>query len=152
VFENRRGLYLSINKHSMADRQPTVDETTRLLTGGSSIPELTTARHPKRTVWLMSLLILFSAGAGSLVSVPQTRLLEDVLCHRYYQDPYGPSTPIDESLCKNAVIQSELAYIMGLSDTVDAITGRLFWCLVELELTCFPGLIVVLPYGVLADR
>jgi hypothetical protein len=143
----------------MADGQPTVDETTRLLTGGSSVPELTTARHthPKRTVWLMSLLILFLAGSGSLLSVPQTRLLEDVLCHRYYQDPYGPSTPIDEHLCKNAVIQSELAYIMGLSDTVDAITGTLFWVLRAVlwsswNLLASPGLIVVLPYGVLADR
>ena len=92
----------------MADRQPTVDETTPLLTGGSSVPELTTAghTHPKRTVWLMSVLILFLAGSGALLSVPQRRLLEDVLCHRYYQNAYGPSTPIDEHLCKNAVIQS----------------------------------------------
>jgi PCFT/HCP family folate transporter-like MFS transporter 1/3 len=113
----------------MADRQPIMDETAPLLTDGSSAPELTTARptHPIRTVWLMSLLILFLAGSGSLLSVPQTRLVEDVLCRQYYQDAYGPSEPIDEHLCKNAAIQSELAYIMGFSDTVDAITGTLFW-------------------------
>ncbi|ROW15669.1 hypothetical protein VPNG_02111 [Cytospora leucostoma] len=92
--------------------------------------------HPQRTVALTSLLILFLAGAGSLCRVPETRLLEDVLCHRYYKDVFRGGDTIDERLCKADQVQSELAYILGASSTTDAVTG----------------LVVALPYGVLADR
>ena len=112
--------------------EATLKETSPLL-AGASVSKTASAKqtHPKRTVALVSLLIMFVAGSGSLLSAPQTRLVEDVLCHQFYENEnensYDRNTPIDEHMCKNAVIQSELAYIMGASDSVDAITGTLFW-------------------------
>lgn len=83
----------------------------------------TTAQH--RTVLFLAVIIFWAAFAGALEDVPETRLLEDVLCHQFYEDVYEDTDPIDEMLCKVDVIQSELAYLLGVSSTVDAIVGKL---------------------------
>ncbi|RFU29458.1 hypothetical protein B7463_g6868, partial [Scytalidium lignicola] len=64
--------------------------------------------------------------------VPITRILEDIICRRYYDLPHE----IDEKLCKIDVIQSQLAYINGTLSTLEAAVGLFF----------------AFPYGILADR
>jgi len=107
----------------MDTHHTSLGEATPLLGSNSGSPESIRQNHPKRAVALVSLLILLLAGSGSLCSLPQTRLVEDVLCHRYYQDSYDSGDPIDERLCKNDIIQSDLAYILGAYDTIEAVTG-----------------------------
>jgi MFS family permease len=66
--------------------------------------------------------------------VPAARLAEDIFCRRHCgrQD----DDPIDEKLCKAEAIQSSMAWLFGLTMALGGVVG----------------LIVVLPYGVLADR
>ncbi|KAH9214752.1 major facilitator superfamily domain-containing protein [Leptodontidium sp. 2 PMI_412] len=90
---------------------------------------------PRNIVLLLALNILILSSAGGLTVVPQTRLLEDILCHRFYGDIKGLSD-IDESMCKIDSIQSELAYINGLTTAVEAVVGLTF----------------AFPFGILADK
>ncbi|KAK0123872.1 hypothetical protein ONS95_008865 [Cadophora gregata] len=101
-------------------------------------PSATSRFHvttPRYIVLLLALNILILASAGGLTVVPQTRLLEDIFCHRYYGDVKGLGD-IDESLCKIDSIQSELAYVNGLTTAVEAVVGLTF----------------AFPFGILADK
>ena len=90
-------------------------------------------RFPRRTWWqtnspriivaLLALDIFCLSMAGSLSIVPITRILEDILCHLYYDKHSGQNGDIDESLCKIDAIQSELAYLLGLNSMVEAVVG-----------------------------
>ncbi len=93
-------------------------------------------RKQRQVVTLLSLAIFCFASSSSLSGAPMMRILEDNLCQRYYDHVRQAETPIDEQLCKVDGIQSELAYLNGLISTADAIVG----------------LIVALPFGVLADK
>jgi len=57
-----------------------------------------------------------------LMVVPTTRILEDIICHHYY-DVQGLSE-IDEKLCKIDEIQSQLAYLNGLISMLEAVFGK----------------------------
>ncbi len=86
------------------------------------------ATAPRTIVILISLLIVILATGGGLLIVPTTRLVEDILCHRFYGDIKGLTGPIDEKLCKDDSIQSELAYITGMITTMEALAGRSLGC------------------------
>ncbi|RJE18438.1 MFS transporter [Aspergillus sclerotialis] len=58
------------------------------------------------------------------------KIFENIICRQYY------SSSDDESVCKAAPIQSELAFINGWKDTFAAL----------------PSIFVAVPFGVLADR
>lgn len=80
--------------------------------------------HSNRTIVNLLLLVnLMVSSAGGLVSIPQARLAEDVLCHEYYHQMASLDVPIDEDLCKLEPIQSELAVILAVSGTFAAVTG-----------------------------
>jgi hypothetical protein len=81
---------------------------------------------PRHIVLLLALLILSLATGGALMTVPTTRILEDILCHRYYGDLQGRNGSIDEKLCKVDDIQSDLAYLNGLISALEATVGMLF--------------------------
>ena len=82
--------------------------------------------------------------AKHMVEVPMIRLFERAICNRYYAS-IDTDTPnfalihvanVDESRCKIPPIQNELAGLVGLKFTFDAL----------------PGLITALFYGAIADR
>jgi MFS transporter, PCFT/HCP family, solute carrier family 46 (folate transporter), member 1 len=83
------------------------------------------ARTPRSIVLLLSLNILCLATGGSLLIVPVTRILEDILCHGYYDGLHGQDDSIDERLCKIDAIQSELAYLNGILSMIEATIGML---------------------------
>ncbi|KAE9364733.1 MFS general substrate transporter [Stipitochalara longipes BDJ] len=91
-------------------------------------------QRPRTIALLLSFLIFLLCVAAALMTVPTTRILEDALCHIHY-DVSG-TADIDEKLCKDDAIQSQLAYLNGLISMLEAIVG----------------LIVAFPYGVLSDR
>ncbi|KAI0433112.1 MFS general substrate transporter [Xylaria sp. FL1042] len=72
--------------------------------------------------------------SGMIVVIPAARLAEDIFCRRHYGRV--DSDPIDEELCKADEIQSSMAWIFGLSMSLGTVVG----------------LVVMIPYGVLADR
>ncbi|TGO38156.1 hypothetical protein BHYA_0080g00040 [Botrytis hyacinthi] len=77
-----------------------------------------------------------------LLQAPLARTLEDILCRDYYSSAplsgfsEAPRLSIPESHCKNDVIQGKLAMLKGWDGT----------------LACIPGLIMSVPFGVLADK
>jgi MFS family permease len=84
-----------------------------------------------------------------MAQAPSARIIEDILCRAYFSSapisapnlgiesetnlPFGS---IPEENCKNDVIQGKMAMLKG-------------W---DQMFSCIPGLIVAVPYGVLADR
>ncbi len=78
--------------------------------------------RPRTIVFLLSLIILIESTGANLMVVPTTRILEDVICHRYY-DVQDLDNSIDERLCKTDAIQSKLAYLNGLVSVAEAIVG-----------------------------
>ena len=78
--------------------------------------------------------------AKHMVEVPSIKLFEQAICDRYYNRQRGldfsPEQSVDEHLCKIPQIQNELANLVGLKFTFDAL----------------PGLLTALYYGSIADR
>jgi hypothetical protein len=79
-------------------------------------------------------IFLISCSSGFIV-LPLTRLVEDILCHDYY-DVKTSSEPIDERLCKEDAIQKKLAYIFAIHASLYAVVG----------------FVAAFPWGVAADK
>ena len=136
----------------MLDREAQEDdaaEQTPLLRSGAARhapPEETphSQRHPKFVrVAIIIVIAVFIVMIGDYMTrAPLVRLLEDVICRSYYEssEPSGLdfdlSLPIPEGKCKLPWIQSELAMLRGWDSIV----------------SCIPGLLLSVPYGVLADK
>ncbi|KAK0625822.1 major facilitator superfamily domain-containing protein [Immersiella caudata] len=94
-----------------------------------------TARRPNIVILLIAFIIFTQSTSGALAAVPLTRLMEDAICRRYYSNR-SDKIPIDEGRCKVDDVQSDLAYLNGFISALEAVVG----------------LLVALPYGVLADK
>jgi MFS family permease len=92
------------------------------------------------TVGLCIALITIVDLGSYLFLAPQTRLYEDIACTRYYlvHDPslIGIHGHVPEELCKVDDVQNKIALIFGWQEVWDAI----------------PGILLAVPYGVLADK
>lgn len=97
---------------------------------------------------VLAAVLLVSLG-DQLQETPHTRLMESVICYRYFEkvdpsklllsrDQVGPGAigGVSEMLCKADDVQSELAMLRG-------------W---YLTFAGFPSLILALPFGWAADR
>ncbi|KXX82455.1 Major facilitator superfamily domain-containing protein 10 [Madurella mycetomatis] len=106
--------------------------------GGKSPHRSITSRFQaqKRTtiVVLLAILMFTVTTSGLMILVPMFRLMEDAICHDYYDK--DRSEPIEERLCKVDGVQKELAFLGGWAVMINSIVS----------------LIATLPYGVLADR
>ncbi|GJN80563.1 hypothetical protein PLIIFM63780_004090 [Purpureocillium lilacinum] len=122
-------------------------ETVPLLRGRQQaqlLPQLSAAsrfqaRRPRTIVALLAFMVFCVSASGTLASVPQTQLLEDNICRRYYDSGVHEAASdgaIDERLCKAAPVQSRLAYLDGWRGMIEAIVG----------------LFMAFPYGALADK
>ncbi|KAH8202714.1 hypothetical protein TruAng_003090 [Truncatella angustata] len=86
-------------------------------------------------VALFCVILLVASCANGFVSIPLTRVVEDVVCHRYYEvQNLGES--IDEKLCKVPAVQSKMAYIFATAEVCEAIAG----------------FVTAFPWGVAADK
>ncbi|KXJ90296.1 major facilitator superfamily transporter [Microdochium bolleyi] len=96
------------------------------------------AHSPRTIITLLAIIIFFAAGSGALQQMAATRIFEDIFCRQYYADKteIQLGDPIDEKLCKEDDIQSNLAYLFAVSMSIDAIVG------------C----VSALPWGAAADR
>ncbi|KEY73320.1 hypothetical protein S7711_01436 [Stachybotrys chartarum IBT 7711] len=92
------------------------------------------AKSPRAIVLLLSLMKFGITSSGMLLLVPVYRLIEDAICHVYYDD--DSDGMIDEMKCKVKQVQSRLAYIMGWVALLNSVVT----------------LLLAYPYGMLADR
>lgn len=80
--------------------------------------------------------------AKHVIEVPIIKLFEQAICNRYYAAAHSQAglglalSDVDESHCKIPAIQTELAALVGLKFTFDAL----------------PGLVTALYWGSIADR
>jgi len=97
---------------------------------------------------LIVVVVLVQAG-DQLMESPQTRIIESVICYRYYEqhDPsklqigregIGPGAigGVAEMFCKEDVVQGQLALLRGYQQLFDG----------------FPSLLMAMPLGWAADR
>ncbi|KAI1425755.1 major facilitator superfamily domain-containing protein [Xylaria sp. FL1777] len=73
--------------------------------------------------------------SGGFIALPLTRLIEDIICHKYY-DVETSTEPIDENLCKEDAIQKELAYLLAIQSTLYSIVA----------------FVAAFPWGLAADK
>lgn len=80
----------------------------------------------------ISLLVLIEFGAY-LATIPLNQVLEENICRQMH---LGATLAPNDPRCKDKSVQSELSMIRGWQSTFDFI----------------PGLLVAVPYGMLADK
>ncbi|CAN8101424.1 unnamed protein product [Discula destructiva] len=110
----------------------------RRLTSAVSIRNIHIPKaHSKTTIVnLLSLVILLACTATGFLQLPQAQIIEDVICHEYYDKLKSLDTPIDEELCKVESISAELAFVLAITSTLSAVVG----------------LVTTFPWSVVADR
>ncbi|KAM3470136.1 hypothetical protein MY8738_009862 [Beauveria namnaoensis] len=97
----------------------------------------------EKTYWhpiIVLLLMLLIDGFGYVMSAaPQTRLIEDIVCRKYYSaetlSTLGLTSP-SEHMCKERPVQDAVAQLFGWQTFFDGI----------------PGLVLAMYFGVLADK
>ncbi|CAH0036679.1 unnamed protein product [Clonostachys rhizophaga] len=87
-------------------------------------------------ILMLCIILFFASWANGFTQIPLLRLVEDRICHEYYDMSMSPLEPIDENLCKGEWIQSRLAFILSISSAIGALSGFL----------------AAFPWGAAADR
>lgn len=106
-----------------------------------------TAQKPGTILGIFLLLIFVSSAADAFKQIPMTRIFEDILCHDYYDETSGSNAPIDEELCKVNAIQTNLAYLLAVLESLNsgvACLVALFWGIVADRVGRKPVLLVCL--------
>lgn len=106
--------------HEQGEQRPGPSDETRaglLTTPTVRVPQ---AENQTTIISLICLVNFLASSAGGFLGIPQTRMIEDVLCHQHYQ---GHDGPIEEGMCKLASIQSKLAYILAVQIALDSIVS-----------------------------
>ncbi|KAI0409397.1 major facilitator superfamily domain-containing protein [Xylaria palmicola] len=92
-------------------------------------------RQDNRTLNTLYFITFAASYSGGFFELPLTRLIEDIICHDYY-DVASLTQPIDESLCKEDAIQKQLAYLLAVLSTLYSIVG----------------FVAAFPWGMAADK
>lgn len=95
-------------------------------------PEVSTAIRIAVGISCLCLLTAIEVG-DTLLSVPRTQIEEEILCRNLFPDV---ASSISDPRCKENNVQSELSMLQGL----------------EVTFTLLPGLLMAIPYGIIADR
>lgn len=86
--------------------------------------------YRRRVVTTIFVLVILVDLAGFFQEAPQTKILENIICSRYY------TAATDEHDCTVGPVQSELATVTQMLNTFNRL----------------PGLVVAIPFGIMADR
>ncbi|KAI5863629.1 MFS general substrate transporter [Durotheca rogersii] len=86
-------------------------------------------------IGLFYFIIFLVSSAGALYQIPITKIYENILCRQYYDD-LRDTTPFDAGDCKNDIVQSRLAYLLAVLESLNSVIS----CL------------VAMPWGIVADR
>ena len=85
-----------------------------------------------RAVWICAAIEFLTSLGSAIITVPSTRMIEEAVCQRYY----GAETILAEHLCKSDGVQSDLTYLLGAMSSFSSL----------------PGLLLTVPYGILAEN
>ncbi|KAL5348619.1 hypothetical protein ACLOAV_006036 [Pseudogymnoascus australis] len=107
----------------------------------NSVSVLPTLHNPRLIIALLTGVMFLVNFGAFMMTMPQFRIFEDIICHHYYDNLSGPShlsldTPIDESHCKVDPVQAELATVVAGLFVASSV----------------PSLLLSMPYGILADH
>lgn len=84
---------------------------------------------PLRQITVLIVLVLCRSIAVQIMNLPLNRLIESRYCLKYYQDHDPSSIPPDgnmqEHMCKFNIIQEQLAWLQGVTETIHLLCGRL---------------------------
>jgi len=118
----------------LSDTEGRQYEEARPLLAHQSQPELPTRSLGPRNphIWRF---ILSTAAVALILSmsmhislVPQTAILQDIICRKYYAQQNFNSgarhVPLSEDKCKIEPIQTEVAYINGWRDVTETLPGK----------------------------
>ncbi|KAK6072589.1 ATP synthase F0 [Seiridium cupressi] len=86
--------------------------------------------HRRRVIAMSFAMVILVDFAAFFLDAPQTSILESRICNRYYSSNPGPTD------CTAGPVQAELATVNQMLNTFNRL----------------PGLIVAIPFGILADR
>ncbi|QSZ36753.1 hypothetical protein DSL72_006636 [Monilinia vaccinii-corymbosi] len=99
------------------------------------------AHSPRIIILLLTTIVFIIGFGGYLAWIPSMRIYEDILCHRYYEELQGRGgvglrSGIDEASCKGDEVQKELNILTAVLETLKSL----------------PGMLMAVPYGLLADK
>lgn len=100
----------------MSEEQPLLAAESETLTAQLSAPKI-------KVIALLLAVVTLISICGNLVSLPIVRIAENAVCEEYYQEHSPESLSngrIDEKFCKLDSIQSQLALLLGVEDTIGA--------------------------------
>jgi len=112
----------------MPDEQAEPDETSRLVE--HDVPAAAVKRKspdPWRTILSIAAFTLILAFSSDIGFVPQTAILQDIVCRKYYAQHTANLSqssalgPADRCLIEP--VQSEVAYINGWKDSLEILPG-----------------------------
>lgn len=99
--------------------------------------------HSPRLVLCLTTFLIFTVMFGMYcMIIPSARIYEDIICHNYYdrllekEGHISMIQDIPENLCKGNEVQEELAFVVGIKDSIQ----------------CIPGILFAYPYGRLSDK
>ncbi|KAF7590005.1 hypothetical protein BBP40_003449 [Aspergillus hancockii] len=91
------------------------------------------AKQARRLLFLICFSVVTIDFGAFLSIAPQIEIFESIICRKHYQE-IGVFAA--DSLCKAPEVQGELAFLNGWMDTLDEV----------------PGILLAIPYGLMADR
>lgn len=94
------------------------------------------AAYQRRVITTTFIMVILVDLAGFFLEAPQTKILEGIICSRHYTASAATATTTDEPDCTVGPVQSELATVTQMLNTFNRL----------------PGLVVAIPFGILADR
>ncbi|KAK5625172.1 hypothetical protein RRF57_000888 [Xylaria bambusicola] len=92
--------------------------------------------HKPSTFVILCVSIFIGSASGGFQSLAMTRIFEDILCRQYYDQIHSDHEPIDEEMCKVDAIQSKLAYLFAIMNSLNAAVS----------------VVSALPWGIAADK
>ncbi|KAG8159396.1 hypothetical protein KVR01_011057 [Diaporthe batatas] len=90
----------------------------------------------RRVITTTFIMVILVDLAAFFLEAPQMKILEGIICNRYYTAAAGASIVPGDTDCNIGPVQSELATVVQMLNTFNRL----------------PGLIVAIPFGILADR
>jgi hypothetical protein len=82
--------------------------------------------HFRRVVGLCFVLAFVIDGGAFLQMAPRTQIIESIICKQQFPDQIRNSSLAlgEDSLCKGESVQSELAYLNGIQQSLDVIPSK----------------------------
>ncbi|KAI0477578.1 MFS general substrate transporter [Xylariaceae sp. FL0804] len=110
---------------------------------GVAIPSV---HRPDTIVYFLCGIVLIGTSSSGFWSLATTRIFEDVVCRRYYDEAHRrgagtatatsaapPPPPVDEAMCKVDAVQSQLAFLIAVQSSIGSavmMVAAIPWALV----------------------